>query len=282
MNDPHNESEAETAGNSPGTTPSLVTMFSESFGISRAVITVLMCLIGLGLVGAVFFFLRSAPPSTITITSGPEGSVFYTNACKYADFLKRQGVTLKILTSHGSLDNLQRLENPALKVDVGFVQGGLTNGITDALVSLGSIAYQPLLVFHRGTNIETLAGLAGQRLAIGPAGSGTRTLVLILLAANGIKSGDATTLLDWDAEASAKALLEGTVDAVFLMGEDASTAVMRRLLLTTNVHLMNLTQAEAYTRKFSYLSMLKFPQGGIDFGKNIPAHDVSLMGPRWS
>ena len=270
---------AEAAGNRPIPMPNMVTMISESFGISRAVITAGMILIGLGLIGAVWFFLHSAPPGTITITSGPEGSIFYTNACKYAGFLQRQGVKLKILTSNGSLDNLQRLEDASAKVDVGFVQGGITNGITDKLVSLGSISYQPLLVFYRGTNVETLAGLAGQRLAIGPVGSGTRTLVLTLLGANDIKPGEATTLQDWDAETSAKALLDGTVDAVFLMGEDASPAIMRKLMLAPDVHLLDFAQAEAYTRKFSYLSVLKLPQGGIDFSKNIPAHDVNLIGP---
>ena len=281
MNNFQKESGAsvEAAGNRPIPMPNMVTMISESFGISRAVITAGMILIGLGLIGAVWFFLHSAPPSTITITSGPEGSIFYTNACKYAGFLQRQGVKLKILTSNGSLDNLQQLEDASAKVDVGFVQGGITNGITDKLVSLGSISYQPLLVFYRGTNVETLAGLAGQRVAIGPAGSGTRTLVLTLLGANDIKPGEATTMQDWDAETSAKALLDGTVDAVFLMGEDASPAIMRKLMLAPEVNLLNFAQAEAYTRKFSYLSVLKLPQGGIDFSKNIPTHDVNPIGP---
>jgi hypothetical protein len=259
--------------------PNILTMITESFGISRAGtvgIVVLSCLV---LITAVFFFFYSAPPSTMTITSGTEGSIFYTNAFKYSNILKRQGVKLKILTSQGSLENLQRLDDPSVKVDVGFVQGGLTNGVTDKLVSLGSISYQPLLVFYRGVPIESLSDLTGKRLAIGPVGSGTRTLVLTLLGANGIKPGESTTLLDWESQESAKALLDGTVDAVFLMGEDASTAIMRKLLLATDIHLLNFAQAEAYTRRFSYLSVLKLPQGTIDLGRNIPAHDVYLIGP---
>jgi len=186
---------------------------------------------------------------------------------------------LNILTSHGSLENLQRLDDPMFKVDVGLVQGGVTNATADNLVSLGSISYQPLLVFHRGAPVESLSDLAGKRLAIGPVGSGTRALVLTLLGANGIKTGDSTTLLDWEPQESSKALLDGTVDAVFLMGEDASVAIMRELLLATNIHLLNFTQAEAYTRRFSFLSVLKLPQGSIDLGRNIPAHDVYLIGP---
>ena len=269
--------------------PNILTMVMESFGLSRTIAMVLTAACGAILLGAVFFFIHSAPPDTITITSGPEGSIFYTNAWKYAAFLKSQGVKMKIQTSHGSLDNLQRLAIPFSGADVGFVQAGITNGVTDNLVSLGSISYQPLLVFFQGAPAETLADLAGRRLAIGPEGSGTRTLVLTLLAANGITPDQATnavestkastTLLDWDATKSAQALLDGSVDAVFLMGEDASSAVMRQLLLAPGVHLMNFSQAEAYTRRFNYLSMLKLPQGGIDFGKNIPTNDVYLIGP---
>lgn len=259
--------------------PNILTMIAESFGISRAGTVGVMALLGLTLVGAGFFFVHSAPPKIITITSGPEGSIFYTNAFKYSAHLALQGVKLNILTSHGSLENLQQLDDPAVKVEVGFVQGGVTNGTSDQLVSLGSISYQPLLVFYRGTPVESLADLAGKRLAIGPVGSGTRTLVLTLLGANGIKPGEATTLLDWESGASAKALTDGAVDAVFLMGEDASAAVMRKLLLAPDIHLLNFKQAEAYTRRFSFLSVLKLPQGGIDFGKNIPAHDVYLIGP---
>ena len=259
--------------------PHLAAMIAESFGFSRGVAVSLLVLAALALIIAGVCFVRSAPPGVLTLTSGPEGSVFYTNAVQYAARLEHQGVRMKILTSHGSLENLQRLDNPSVPVDVGFVQGGLTNSGSGQLFSLGSIAYQPLLVFYRGGPVDTLAGLAGRRLAIGPVGSGTRTLVSILLATNGILPGGATTLLDWDSTAAANALQAGTLDAVFLMGEDASPTVMRQLLLAPDIHLMNFTQAEAYTRRLPYLSVLKLPQGGIDFGKNIPAQDVYLIGP---
>jgi len=267
------------SGKPSSSLPNIPTMITESFGLSRAVAVGIVCFSVLVLIAAVFFFVHSAPPNTITITSGPEGSIFYTNAVKYSKILARQGINLNILTSQGSLDNLQRLSDPAFKVDVGFVQGGVTNGETDELSSLGSISYQPLLVFYSGVPIESLSDLAGKQLAIGPVGSGTRTLGLTLLAANGIKPGESTTLLDWDSQKSAKALQDGAVDAVFLMGEDASSAIMHQLLLATNIHLLNFSQAEAYTRRFSYLSVLKLPQGAIDLGKNIPTHDIYLIGP---
>jgi len=259
--------------------PNLLGFITESFGISRSVTIGLLVLVALILAGAGFFFIHSAPPGAITITSGPEGSIFYTNAFKYAEFLKRQGIRLNIRTSQGSLENLERLENPGGRVDIGFVQSGITNKEIDRLVSLGSVSYQPLLVFYRGAAVDTLAALAGRRLAIGPVGSGTRTLVLTLLDANGIHPGGTTPLLDWESTVAANALQAGAVDAVFLMGEDASQAVMHQLLLAPDIHLLNFAQAEAYSRRFRYLSVLKLPQGAIDLGKNIPAQDVYLIGP---
>ena len=127
--------------------PSRLTMIMEIFGVSRAITIAAVFFAVLVLAGAVFLFIQSAPPGTIAITSGPEGSIFHTNAVRYARILARYGVKLNVLTSQGSLENLERLCDPSFRVDVGLVQGGVTNGATGKLVSLGSISHQPLLVF---------------------------------------------------------------------------------------------------------------------------------------
>jgi len=259
----------------------LLAVFTETFGMGRAAAIGAILLVGSGVVFAVFWFFHSAPPHTITITSGPEGSAFQRSAEKYRMILARSGVKLNILPSAGSLENLKRLGDPSFHVDIGFVQAGVTNGVnTDELVSLGSVAYEPLLVFYRSaTPIELLSELSGKRLAIGPEGSGTRTLATALLQANGVESGGATVLSDLDAEDATKALLGGTVDAVFLMGDSASTQTMRQLLRAPDVRLYDFTQADGYARRIHYLNKLELPQGVVDFGKNIPARDVHLVAP---
>ena len=272
-------SDPRAADGVPTAKPSLLTMIMEIFGVSRTMTLVALLFAALVVAGAVFVFVQSAPPKTITFTSGPKGSIFHTNAVRYARILARYGVALRVLTSEGSLENLNRLCDPALRVDVGFVQGGITNAASGNLVSFGSVSHQPLLVFYRGSPVEVLSGLAGTRIAIGPVGSGTRSLALTLLGANGIKPGGATTLLDWEPKQSSKSLLDGTVDAVFLMGEDASLAVIIELIRATDIHLMHFRQAAAYARRYSYLSMIEFPQGVIDFGRNIPSQDLYVVGP---
>jgi hypothetical protein len=259
----------------------LQSLFAELFGLSRAVSLSVILVFSAGVLSALFWFFSTAPPSTIVMTTGPEDSVNQVNAERYAKILARNGVKLKLLTSEGSLENLRRLTDPAFRVDVGFVQGGLSAGMKiDRLVSLGSVYYQPLLIFYRSTApLRLLSQLTGKRLSIGPEGSGTRSLALVLLKANGIVPGGPTQLRDLDADDAEKALLDGQIDAAFMMGDASSREVMRTLLRSPGIRLFDFTQADGYTRRISYLTKLDLPEGSLDLGKDIPRHDLRLIGP---
>jgi TRAP transporter TAXI family solute receptor len=230
---------------------------------------------------AAYLFVRPAPPDTITISSGPQGSTFLLTAEKYRKILARSGVKLKVITSEGSLENLRRLADPKQQVDVGFVQGGVSTGMNlDGLVSLGSVFHEPLALFYRSkAQVTLLSEFSGKRLAIGPKTSGTHALALTLLKANGIEPGGSTELLDLGGADAAQALIDGKIEAAFLMGDSATPPVMRKLLWTPGVRLMDFSQAEAYSRRYPYLSKLDLPMGGFDFGKNMPAQDIHLIGP---
>jgi len=188
---------------------------------------------------------------------------------------------LKILTSAGSAENLKRLADPSFKVDIGFVQAGLAKEEeTRHLVSLGSVAHQPLLIFHRLPQpVDFLSQFAGKSIAIGPEGSGTRSWALAMLALNGIKPGGQTTFLNIEGEKAAAALLAGKVDAIFLTADSASSQTIRELLKTPNIKLVSFTQADGYVRRIGYLKKLTMPRGAMDFGKNIPNQDVVLVSP---
>jgi len=226
-------------------------------------------------------FLQPAPPDTITITSGPEGSTYANTAQRYQKILARQGVTLKILPSQGSLDNLKRLADPNANVDIGFVQGGLAGQAgTDELYSLGSIFYTPVYIFYRSPKpITRLSELSGKRVAISREGSGTHVLATALLRANGIDGKDATKLVNLEGTAAEDALQARQVDAVFLMGDSAAFANTRELLRTEGVRLFDFKQADAYIRRFRYLSKLELPAGAFDLGKNVPADSLTLVSP---
>ena len=260
-------------------------------------------------------FVRPAPPSSLTISTGPEGSSFQGIALKYQKFLAAKGITLKILPSQGSPENLTRLADPNMDVDVGFVQGGITTTAdTSDLVSLGSVFYAPLTVFYRSPQpIERLSQLQGKRITIGPEGSGTHDLALALLKANGIEpggpgtaparravgaggaaalaqadgksvtgtvvaSGD-TALLDLEGDNATKALRARQVDAVFLTGDSAAPGTVRDLLHAEGIRLFDFVQADAYVRRFPYLSKLDMPPGVFDLGDNLPPRAFIMLAP---
>jgi TRAP-type uncharacterized transport system substrate-binding protein len=263
--------------------------------------------------------IQPAPPNVLTISAGPPGSSFWNAAQRYKAILARNGITLKVLPSAGSLQNLERLSDPKVDVDVGFVQSGVSLMAREAaagasapegasasggaiaastadgssttssagraeesaekLVSLGSVSYVPLVIFYEGHERSRLSGFAGERIAIGPEGSGTRALALALLKANGIVPGAGTTLLPLTGEAAAHALTAHEIDAAFLAGDSAQPPVMARLLRTPGVRLFAFAQAQAYARRFPYLTDIELPMGAFDLGKNLPPVPVHTVAP---
>ena len=260
--------------------PKLVNALIETFGFSpwfASAVALFLMVLG---AAAILWVVLSAPPRSITIASGPPGSMFERYAEAYRKALAEHGVTLRIVPTAGSLDNLRQLEAPASGVELGFVQGGLTGGTPPpGLVSLGSVAYQPLWVFYRAkAPISRLSQLAGKRLGLGGAGSGGPTLARALLEANGI-TGPPTVLVEQAADSAGTDLLEGRLDAIFLMGDSAPIQTLRTLIRSPDVQIYNFTQADAYVRRFSYLNKIVLPEGSIDLGHNLPAQDVALVGP---
>ncbi|WJF90884.1 TAXI family TRAP transporter solute-binding subunit [Paraburkholderia bonniea] len=224
--------------------------------------------------------IQPAPPTTLTISAGPVGSSFWNSAQKYKAILARNHITLNVLASEGSLQNLKRLAEPGTTVDVAFIQGGLAPDAPHAgLVSLGSVAYVPLVIFYRGPTLTRLSQFAGQRLAIGAEGSGTRELALAILKANGITPGGSTALLPLSGEDAAQALIAGQVEAAFLAGDSAQPAVMSKLYRTPGVQLYDFVQANAYARRFPYLTKITLPMGSFDLGRNLPSKPVYLIAP---
>ena len=231
-------------------------------------------------IAATMHFIRPAPPSTLTMAGGPDGSSFAAIARKYQDFLKRNGIELKIVPSRGSSDNLDLLSDN--KVDIALVQAGVTRKDgTDDLVSLGTMFRQPLSVFYRAARpITLLSEIQGKRIAIGREGSGTRVLALALLKGNGIEPGGKTELLDLEGEAARQALVERKVDMIFLTGDSAGIKTVVDLLHTDSVRLFDFgQQGEAYERRFRYLNRLELPAGAFDLGENLPDHRITIMAP---
>lgn len=251
----------------------------ELFDLGPTVALTVLIVMGTIFLAGIVFFIRSAPPTKITMSSGPDGSIYHGIALKYADALAKNGIKVRVLTSKGSLDNLRKISDPKEKVDIALIQSGSEDEETnlDHLVSLGGTSYQPLFFFYRGKPVERLSEMKDKTIVIGAEGSGARKLALRLLKLNGIEEG--SNLIHIDGEEVSNALLQKKIDGAFMMGEDASIKVLRKLLYDEDIHLMNFKNAPAYVRKVDILHILELPEGVIDFGKNIPDQNITLMGP---
>ena len=222
----------------------------------------------------VLAYFNPAPPSTITIATGPKGGAYEFFAQQYREKLSRDHITLNIRLTDGTAENIRLLEDPKSGVQVGFVVGGASNSQqAPGLLSLGRVNDQVFWIFYRGTQtLDDLTQLKGKRIGVGPEGVVTARV----LGAAGVNS-ESATLLALTGAAAVEALKDGKLDAIFIaLAPDSST--VQTLLRDPDVRLMSVSQADALTRIFPYLVRLVLPQGVIDLEHNIPPNDVSLIG----
>jgi len=222
-------------------------------------------------------FVNPAPPDTITIATGQPGGAYLLFAERYQTVLAREGITLNILETAGSVENLQLLEKDADSIDLAFVQGGTANKTNSTdLTSLASLYYEPLWVFYRGADkLTRLTQLQHKRIAVGEPGSGTQAVAMTLREDNQLQI-DPADILSAGGREAADALISGKVDVAFFVASVQSPLV-QELLHRQDIQLMSFERADAYTRLHHFLSRITLPEGIIDLQKNIPPQDTVLL-----
>ena len=219
-----------------------------------------------------------APPSHIIIAGGPKGGSYEQYAMKYREILARSHVKVDVRTTDGAAENLKLLEDSTSGVVAGFALGGIAKGVKAPDVkSLGRVKYTAVFVFYRASErLTDLAELKSKRIAVGPAGSGTRIIAEMVLKANGV-TPDNATFLPLSGLPAVDAMESGRADVQFV-ASDLDAPTMQRMLRNPDMRLLSLRRAKALTRNFPFLTRLELPEGVIDHEKNIPPNDVTLVG----
>ncbi len=240
------------------------------------------------LLALAYWWLNPNPPKHVTLATGPGQSAYEEFGKRYAQLLAKDGITVDLLPSEGSADNLRLLREA--KVDFAFVQGGTreANGPDDAdLESLGSLFLEPVWLFYREAaapadttpahTLDSLTQLRGLRVNVGTAGSGVPSLMRKLLDSNRVELSQ-LTLSELEQTPATVAFLGGDLDAIVFASAPESQMV-QMLLQTPGIKLMDFAQAEAYSRRFAFLSPALLPRGVVDLANDIPPKNVRLVAP---
>ncbi len=228
-----------------------------------------------------WFFMAPAPPDQITIAAGPRDGAYYRYCQQYAECLAENGITLHVLETAGSVENYDRLLHDP-DVSVALVQGGTAPNDPPA-VSLESIAGvfpEPLWIFCRGTARRTeVRQLRGQRIAIGPPGSGTRRMARLILSTAGLSAENGDFHPDSrTGAAAARALIAGELDAALFVST-ADTDWMESLLRCPDVRLVTLDRQRAWTQRYPWLQPVTLARGVFDLENDLPREDIDLVAP---
>jgi ABC-type nitrate/sulfonate/bicarbonate transport system substrate-binding protein len=232
--------------------------------------------LAIGAIVALFNALNLIPPETLRMAAGNPGSAYHHIATRYAAILARDGITLEIVGSGGSVDNAALLGDDEDPVDVALLQGGIEPPEEAGIMALASVFLEPLFIFQRPSlgEVADLNAWDGLRVAIGGEGSGTRAAILRALRILDI-SLSPETLLPLGGQDATDALLAGEIDvAVFIA--PVTAPYLAPLLGTDAVTLAELRDVSALERRIDFVELVDVPRGGFDYKAVFPTRPVAL------
>ena len=230
-----------------------------------------------GLVAA-FSILSPTPPRSIVMSTGPEGSAYATYAEQYREHFAENGITLVLKSSGGALQNLDRLTDENDDVEIAFItMGSLSQAEQEKLYSLGAMFFEPLWMFTSDDEVanRNIGSLPRKKVSIGLPGSRSNFAARGLLRLLGFGADD-IPLLELNPRDAADQVKEGSIDVVITVA-NASTPVVRDLLSSPEVTLVDFARADALTALFPQLKKLVVPAGVGSIAKNLPPNDVRIV-----
>jgi len=211
-------------------------------------------------------------PKTIRFGTGPAGGVYARFGEMLRDRLAQDGIMVELVPSTGAAANVSNLLREEAPLDLALVQSGcISRDEARRLESVASVFYEPCWAFYRKElNPDTGKAMRGWRVAVGPEGSGTHDLATRLMAE------DEADLVEIGGMDAVRALQNDEVDAaVFVTSIDS--AWLTPLFRDPRLTLHNFPLAEAMTRHYRFLKVIRIPQGVVDLRANLPPQDTTVI-----
>lgn len=221
-------------------------------------------------------------PTQVTITSGAKDGMYYAHAQRYAQTLRRYGLEVDVLESAGTGQNIDRLRDKQQPSQIGFVQGGF--GLLDrelpsdgrtAIQTIANVDIEPIWIFARRKEIDSLLQLQGMRVSIGQQGSGSRLIALKLLEQVRLEPKD-LIVSETTGMSAVKALASGEIEAaIFVAAPNAP--LVTAMLSSPNVHLITLKRSAALIERVPYLEPRLVAKGMLGPTGLQPTQDTVML-----
>lgn len=236
--------------------------------------------VGIGLVlvlliALVFVFASGRGVERVTITTGTEGGSYFALGQVIGEALGQADPPLeaRVVQSGGAAENARRVAlNPGT---LGLVQSNTAlSGNVRLIARLYPEVYH--LLARGDAGISDVPDLAGKRVAVMPAGSGSNIAFYELLEHYQVPAGDITPVPGTLQEGLA-ALEAGEVDALFVimaLGNDTIAESVRR----ADIQLIGLDQAPAMALFNPALTRIEVPKGVYSGDKPVPAGTIEVLG----
>lgn len=190
----------------------------------------------------------------LTFGTGGTAGVYFPLGTEYANLFEEnvEGISVNAIETGASVDNLGRIFQEEMQL-------GMTQNNTAIEAANGTGEFDGLAIDNAGWlgqlypeaaqvitlesgGYESIEDLAGQRISVGPPGSGTRAVAEAILSAHGIEEGDYEAFEESFGDARSR-LQDGNLDASIeilgvpagSLGELAATHDVRLLPIETSV-----------------------------------------------
>jgi uncharacterized protein len=237
----------------------------------------------LGVVFGVLWILTPPPPKVINIATGLPDGLYYQFGERLKGELAKERVTVEVIESGGTVDNLHLLSDPKSNVDFAMVQSGVADVEKyPNLVSVAGMFYEPVWVWYRPEafkaddgKLKVLSQIRGKRVSLGNPGSGTAVLSDALLKLSEIQEKEIEAR-HYSPDTAVEKLTSGELDVVFIVAA-AEAPILKKFYSIPDIHLMNFDQGDAYVRNLPYLTKVNVPRGLLSIANDIPRQDIQVL-----
>lgn len=225
--------------------------------------------------GGGLLLLEGTAAHRVTIAAGSKDGEAYAVARALGEIVERHhpDIHVEVVETVGSLQNVELLESG--RVDLATVQADVSTGLGSRLIArLYPDVFQLLARVDSG--IETLADLAGRRVALPPQGSGQYLSFWFLAEHYGLAEGDfhalpmSTSSANW-------ALMDGAVDATFGVRAAGNRRIFD-VIQRVGCRLLPIEHAAAMRLKQPSLQVANIPAGSYRGHPPMPVKDLATVG----